>query len=68
MAGSPTRELENVNLSLRVIRHHFLLTDNGNRNTALRQNYCIFGLCLSSYFLETRKHNVSETGSVSVLR
>jgi hypothetical protein len=32
------------------------------------QNYWIFGLCPSSGILETRKHNVSETGSVSVLR
>jgi hypothetical protein len=28
----------------------------------------VFGLRPSSYILETRKHNVSETGSVSVLR
>jgi hypothetical protein len=34
----------------------------------LRQNYCVFGLCPSPGILETRKHNVSETGSVSVLR
>jgi hypothetical protein len=32
------------------------------------QNYWVFGLCPSSGILETRKHNVSETGSVSVLR
>jgi hypothetical protein len=32
------------------------------------QNYWGFGLCPSSGILETRKHNVSETGSVSVLR
>jgi hypothetical protein len=32
------------------------------------QNYWVFGLRLSSGILETRKHNVSETGSVSVLR
>jgi hypothetical protein len=31
------------------------------------QNYCVFGLCPSSGILETRKHNASETGSVSVL-
>jgi hypothetical protein len=31
------------------------------------QNYWVFGLCPSSGILETRKHNVSETGSVSVL-
>jgi hypothetical protein len=29
------------------------------------QNYCVSGLCLSSVILNTRKHNVSETGSVS---
>jgi hypothetical protein len=27
------------------------------------QNYWVFGLCPSSGILETRKHNVSETGS-----
>jgi hypothetical protein len=32
------------------------------------QNYCVFGLCPSSGVLETRKHDVSETGSVSVLK
>jgi hypothetical protein len=32
------------------------------------QNYWVFGLCSSSGILKTRKHNVSETGSVSVLR
>jgi hypothetical protein len=32
------------------------------------QNYWVFGLCPSSGILETRKHNVSETGSVSVPR
>ncbi|PNF32911.1 hypothetical protein B7P43_G01845 [Cryptotermes secundus] len=32
------------------------------------QNYWIFGLCLSSGVLEKEKHDVSETGSVIVLR
>jgi hypothetical protein len=32
------------------------------------QNYWISGLCPSSGILNTRKHNVSEIGSVSVLR
>jgi hypothetical protein len=32
------------------------------------QNYCVFGLFPSSGILENRKHDVSETGSVSVLR
>jgi hypothetical protein len=32
------------------------------------QNYWVFELCPSSGILETRKHNVSETGTVSVLR
>jgi hypothetical protein len=33
------------------------------------QNYCFFFLLFpSSGILETRKHDVSETGSVSVLR
>jgi hypothetical protein len=32
------------------------------------QKYWVFGLCPSSGILETIKHNVSETVSVSVLR
>jgi hypothetical protein len=32
------------------------------------QNYWVFGLYPSSGILETRKYDVSETGSVSVLR
>jgi hypothetical protein len=32
------------------------------------KNYWVFGLCPLSSILKTRKHNVSETGSVSVLR
>jgi hypothetical protein len=32
------------------------------------QNYWGFGLCPSSGILKTRKHNVSETGSIYVLR
>jgi hypothetical protein len=32
------------------------------------QNYWVFGLSLSSEILGNRKHDVSETGSVSVFR
>jgi hypothetical protein len=32
------------------------------------QNYWVFGLSPSSGIIETRKHDVSETGSVSVFR
>jgi hypothetical protein len=32
------------------------------------QSYWVFGLRPSSDILETRKHNVSENGSVSLLR
>jgi hypothetical protein len=32
------------------------------------QNYWVFGLFPSFGILETRKHDVSETGSVSILR
>jgi hypothetical protein len=32
------------------------------------QNYWVFGLCPSSYFLKIREHNVSENEGVSVLR
>jgi hypothetical protein len=48
--------------------------NNGSRNVmaAVRfcsaQNYWVFGLRPTSGILETRKHNVSETRSVSVLR
>jgi hypothetical protein len=31
------------------------------------QNHWVFGLCPLSGILESRKHNISETGSVSVL-
>jgi hypothetical protein len=31
-------------------------------------NYWGFGLCPSSGILETRKHNISKTGFISVLR
>jgi hypothetical protein len=34
----------------------------------ISQNYWVLGLCPSSGVLETRKHNVSETGSISILR
>jgi hypothetical protein len=32
------------------------------------QNYWVFGLFPSSGIIGTREHNISETGSVSVLR
>jgi hypothetical protein len=32
------------------------------------QNYWVSGLCLSSGIINNRKHDVSETGSLSVLR
>jgi hypothetical protein len=34
----------------------------------INQNYWVFGLSSSSGFLGNRKHDVSETGSVFVLR
>jgi hypothetical protein len=37
-------------------------------NMSLFQNYWVFGLFPSSGILENRKHDFSETGSVSVLR
>jgi hypothetical protein len=43
-------------------------SDNGVRVTLTSQNYLIIGLCPSSGILEAIKHNVSETGSVSVLK
>jgi hypothetical protein len=38
------------------------------RQFIINQNYCFCGLFPSSSILENRKHNVSETGSVSVFR
>jgi hypothetical protein len=35
------------------------------RNNYIPVNYWVFGLCAPSGILETRKHNVSETGSIS---
>jgi hypothetical protein len=32
------------------------------------QNYWVFGLCPLSAVLKTREHNISETGSISLLR
>jgi hypothetical protein len=37
-------------------------------NSVSVRNYWVFGHCLSFGILETGKHNVLETGSVSVLR
>jgi hypothetical protein len=41
-----------------------------NKNSVSSQKYWVFGLCPSSGFFlnNNEKHNVSETGSVSVLR
>jgi hypothetical protein len=36
-------------------------------NRTYGQNYWVFGLFPSSSILENRKHNISETGSLSVL-
>jgi hypothetical protein len=41
---------------------------NFSQMSSIIQNYCRFLLCPPSSILETRKHNVPETGSVSVLR
>jgi hypothetical protein len=38
------------------------------KENKITNNYWVFGLFPSSSILETRKHDVSETGSVSVLR
>jgi hypothetical protein len=40
----------------------------GGKHDENIQNYWVLGLCPSSDILNTRKHNVSETGSVSILR
>jgi hypothetical protein len=42
--------------------------DDNYKNMWFPQNYWVFGLRPASGILETRKHNVSETGSVSILR
>jgi hypothetical protein len=46
----------------------YVASYNFNETSSVVQNYWRFRLCPSSGILETRKHNFSETGSVSVLR
>jgi hypothetical protein len=46
----------------------FLLSWNVTQFMKIWKNYWGFGLCPSSGILKTRKHNISETGSFSVLR
>jgi hypothetical protein len=46
----------------------FEITNVSEETTVFIQNYWFFGLFRSSGILQTRKHDVSETGSVSVLR
>jgi hypothetical protein len=53
---------QKIELFIKYLCEHF------SSYMALFQNYWVLGLCSSSGILETRKHNVSETGSVSVLR
>jgi hypothetical protein len=59
--------------SVHYVHHHNLHntsrlslkgSDDGVYNT---QNYWVFGLCPVSHILKTREHNISETGSVSIL-
>jgi hypothetical protein len=44
------------------------ITETNSEHSSCTQNYWVFGLCPSYGILETRKHKVSETGSVSFLR
>jgi hypothetical protein len=39
-----------------------------NKTDANVQSYWVSGLCPSSGILNNREHNISETGSLSVLR
>jgi hypothetical protein len=55
---------QNCCLIFRVL----VLTNDMRNRSQDTQNYWVFGLCPSSGIIETRKHSVSETGSVSVLR
>jgi hypothetical protein len=50
-------------LQFRANRKNNLKQTKGNN-----QNYWVFGFCPSSGIIQTREPNVSETGSVSVLR
>jgi hypothetical protein len=45
-----------------------IITNTAPVNVTKIHNYWGFGLCPSSGILESRKHYISETGSVSVLR
>jgi hypothetical protein len=49
----------------RLHNHHVVMQI--IRTSLETQNYSVFGLCPPSGILEPRKHNISETGSVSVL-
>jgi hypothetical protein len=48
------------------VREQFAI--NNLTSNMITQNYWVSGLCPSTGILGTRKHNVSETGSVSFLR
>jgi hypothetical protein len=62
---SPRWKTGNYNPGLQ----YFFFSRRDNQKTGFEvQNYWVLGFCPSSGILETRKHNVSETGSVSVLR
>jgi hypothetical protein len=56
---------KDVELQKAVVKIPFWYLLNMVYNT---QNYWVFGLCPSSSILKTRKHNVSETPSASILR
>jgi hypothetical protein len=66
---SPNSSNTQWNLFIRIEKVPVLFK-NGKcfRQEYFSQNYWVFGLFASSGILENRKHDVSETGSVSVLR
>jgi hypothetical protein len=60
--------LENTSMALRQNSEFTSLNFRGERNYVMERNYWGFGLFPSFGILENRKHDVSESGSVSVLR
>jgi hypothetical protein len=59
------------NAKMKLVEHIQNLQAAGflpTKNNIRISNYWVFGLCPSAGILETRKNNVSQTGSVSFLR
>jgi hypothetical protein len=55
-------------VNTQTLKENYTHTDTYIQLEDYTRNYWVFGLCSLSGILKTREHNVSETGSVSVLR